>query len=186
VCWGRMLALGLHGGRVMLVDEATGEVRWQVQAHSGARWGAHCRLSPNGRFVASVGDSGQHWTLWDAASGAVHRVGARHDGTGACICGGEGEQILEACPVVAHTAGLLEVAFSPCGQRIATGGFGGAVILWDAQTGEAERRMHTGPGQIWSLSISADGTRLASAGYQGSIRVWDAATGALPKDTRPG
>ena len=27
-----MLALGLKGGRVMLVDETTGQVRWTVQA----------------------------------------------------------------------------------------------------------------------------------------------------------
>ena len=30
-------------------------------------------MSPSGRFVASVGGDIQYWTLWDAASGAVHR-----------------------------------------------------------------------------------------------------------------
>ena len=82
VVLGRMLALGLADGRVMLVDEATGEVKWDVQAHPGTGGGrAYVSMSPdNGRFVASVGMDEKHWKLWDAASGAVHRVGARRKG----------------------------------------------------------------------------------------------------------
>jgi WD40 repeat protein len=173
-----MLALGLDFGRVMLVDEATGDVKWEVRAHTGEDWCA-VAMSPSGRFVASVGFDDTHWTLLDAVSGAVHRVGARHDGTGACICE-EGHQLLHACPVVAHNAGLNTFALSPCGQRLATGGRDNAVILWDAQTGDAEQRMQGawGVGAILSLSFSADGARVASAGYEGSIRVWDT-TGAL-------
>ena len=49
---GRMLALGLSSGRVMLVDEATGEVRWAVQAQP-----YHFLVvmsADTGKFVASV------------------------------------------------------------------------------------------------------------------------------------
>ena len=135
---GRMLALGLGDGRVMLVDEETGEVRWAVQAHSGEDVRTRVATSMGCRFVASVGRCEEQWKLWDAASGAVHRVGPKHDGKGACICvvPDVGQRVLqEGCPVVAHTSGLCAVAFS--GQRFATGGFDG-VIVWDAQTGTAE------------------------------------------------
>ena len=99
--WVRMLALGLHNGRVMMVDEATGEEKWAVQAHP-FNLSARVALSPNGRFVASMGFCDVYWKIWDAASGELHRADATHDGTGA------------------HRGRLHAVAFSPCGQRLAT------------------------------------------------------------------
>jgi len=52
--------------------------------------------------VASVGFDVDDWEIWDALSGELHMVVATHDGTGATI------------------GGLRAVAFSPCGQRLAT------------------------------------------------------------------
>ena len=80
-----MLALGVDGGRVMLVDEATGAVKWAVQAHAGGNWRASVAMSSDGRLVASVGLDDEHWKLWDAASGAVLRVGARHRRRNGCL-----------------------------------------------------------------------------------------------------
>ena len=166
-----------------LVDEATGDVRWEVQPYPGTSRRAAAAMSPSGRFVVSVVDSDEPWTLLDAVNGAVRRVGARHDGTGACICR-EGHQSLKTCPVVAHTRGNYErtgvytVAFSPCGRRFATGSRDRTVIMWDARTGEAEQRMQGSPGNISSLAFSADGARLSSASFEGDVHVWEA-TGAL-------
>jgi len=191
-----MLALGLYFGRVMLVDEATGEEKWTVQAHAGEHFMTNVAMSqlrydcvamsPNGRFVVSVGGFVENWKLWEAADGAEWMAGAMHDGTGACICEVDelGHRVVqEGCPVVAHTAGIWALAFSPCGQRFATGDDDGVVILWDAQTGEAEQRMQAGPmmghSRRTSISFSADGTRVASGCLDPSIYVWDATTGAL-------
>ena len=181
----------------MLVDEATGEVKWDVQAHSVRAWYysmTYLAVSPDSRFVVSVGWHEEHWKLWDASSGTLHRVGATHDGKGACICVFEdgGKRLLQpGCPVVAHIAGRQEVgyraggiravAFSPCGERLATAGQDGAVILWDAQTGKAEHRMELSIENILGLhflSFSADGARLASGDANRFIYVW-ATTGAL-------
>ena len=83
-----MLALGLGGGTVMLVDEATGEVKWEVKAHSqsGHHVGPQVAMSPDGMFVASGGFRDEHWRLWKVECGAFHRVGDSHDGTGECFC----------------------------------------------------------------------------------------------------
>ncbi|KAJ1468064.1 WD40-repeat-containing domain protein, partial [Baffinella frigidus] len=81
------------------------------------------------------------------------------------------------CPVVAHTRELRAVDFSPCGARFATGE-DSAVIVWDAQSGNAEHHFLRGFG-AWALSFSADGARLASVNSDQSIRVWDATTWAL-------
>jgi len=176
----------------MLVDESTGEVKWDVQAHpyvSAPRYGhTKIAMTPDGRRVASVGFNDEQWRLWEAASGTLNRVGARHDGTGACICvvPEAGPTLLhEGCPVVAHRGGLLALAFSPCGQRFATGGEDGAVILWDAQTGDAEHRIHQGTGAVTSITFSTDGELLASGTSDGddgesqTICVWDATRALL-------
>jgi WD40 repeat protein len=175
--------VGSGDGRLRLVDAATGNVRWDVQACRGSRPVIRSvSMSQDGRVVASVGDSEECWKLWDAASGDLRMTGARHDGTGACICkanrSGRRKSLDEGCPVQAHTSGLHAVAFSP-GQRLATGGMDRAVILWDAQTGKAERVMHGHTHRISSLCFSAKGERLASGSWDTSIRVWDVTSGAL-------
>ena len=185
----KMLALGLGGERVTLVDEATGEMKWEVQSPKMALLPpyseSYVAMLPGGRFVASVGVSDEHWTLWDAASGKVHRAGARH-GTGACMCvwpdvPNLGQRLVQAgCPVVAHTTGILAVAISSCGGRLATGGLDGTIILWDvwdAQTGKGEQLMKGDPWGV-ALSFSAHGARLAGGFWDGSIHIWDE-TGAL-------
>jgi len=180
-CLEKMLALGVDGGRVMLVDEATGEVKWAVQAHAGGNWRASVAMSSDGRLLASVGLDDEHWKLWDAASGAVLRAGARHDGTCACTCKVTdigGRLLQDGCPVVAHTSQVRAVALSPCGHRLATGGLDSTVILWDAQTGEAEHLLGHSR-NITSLSFSVKGEWLASGSRDGSIRVWDVPTGVL-------
>ena len=186
-----MLALGLYE-RVMLVDEATGEEKWTVHSHDVTdvamerfRSRTMVAMSPDGRVVLSAQTFGENWMLWEAADGTQKMAGAKH-GAGACICEVDelGHRVVqEGCPVVAHTAGIRAVAFSPCGRRFATaaGDHDREVIIWDAQTGEAEQRLRPEMGQnrCTSISFSADGTRLASGCLDPSMRVWDPATGAL-------
>ena len=174
-----MLAAGTVDGRLSLVDAETGVVRWEVRNDPGG-YVRSVDMSPDGRFVASVSESEDFWRLWDVASGVVSMTGARHDGTGACSCrvnrSGFRRSLDEGCPVLAHTSGLCAVAFSPCGQKLATADLDRAVILWLVDTGKAKHRLEAG-GNV--TSFSADGTLLASGSDDGSIRVWDASTGAL-------
>jgi WD40 repeat protein len=76
-----------------------------------------------------------------------------------------------------HEDRVLSVAFSPDGKRLATAGWGGTAIIWDAATGKdiATLRGHTG--YVTSVAFSPDGKRLASAsGYRGKgeAKIWDA------------
>ena len=152
----------------MLVDASTGEKQWGVQAHPTLSGRTKVAMSPgNGRFVASVGIRDASFKLWDAADGWLHMVGTMHDGTGSCICEVNkfSDKVVQGgCPAVAHTRGIADVAFSPCGQRLATGGEDGVVIVWDVQTGEVEHRMKAGWGAE-TVRFSADGARLASGGF---------------------
>jgi WD40 repeat protein len=78
-----------------------------------------------------------------------------------------------------HVYPLSTLAWSPDGQRIASGGMDRAVQVWDAQTGNVicTYREHTS--NIIGVAWSPDGKHLASAGsyHDATVRVWDASTG---------
>jgi WD40 repeat protein len=71
------------------------------------------------------------------------------------------------------------VAFSPDGKLLATGGSGGTVEFWNAQTGAPAGRTPPGnPGWIRSLQFDRTGTLLVVAGQDGLARLFDVAARA--------
>lgn len=84
-------------------------------------------------------------------------------------------------PVVqrGHAHGVSAVAVTPDGTITATGGPGGAIILWDAAVKTQVLRLAGHTGQVNALAFSADGNTLVSAGADGRVRTWNAGTGAL-------
>lgn len=85
-------------------------------------------------------------------------------------------------------AGSACMAFSPDGQRIASGGtvwqksaqVAGPVVILDRLTGRELRTLEGHRAGVLSVAFSPDGRRLASGGYDGTLRLWDTSTG---KDT---
>ncbi len=64
------------------------------------------------------------------------------------------------------------VAWSPAGDRIATGGFG-LVRVWDVASGRVVGAIEGHEGAVSALAWSPDGARLASGGEDGVVRVID-------------
>ncbi len=72
-----------------------------------------------------------------------------------------------------HSAPVLSVCFSPCGEYLASGGFDRAVIVWDlsSQT-QIARLSNDHDGAVYCVTFSLDGTCLASSSSDTTIRLY--------------
>lgn len=75
--------------------------------------------------------------------------------------------------------GLMTVAVSPDGSRIATGGNDALVKIWDAATGKelASLAGHSAP--IFTVAFSPDGELVASSSQDKTARLWVVSSGEL-------
>jgi len=71
------------------------------------------------------------------------------------------------------------VAFSPDGESLVSGHFGGTVLWWDAVTGDLKGQLrhqrHSGP--IFAVQYSEDGKTILTSGADGHARLWKADSG---------
>ena len=79
-----------------------------------------------------------------------------------------------------HSKVVWGVAYSPDGQRIASGSFDQKVKIWDANTGQEALTLHGHTNTVPGVAFSPDGQRLASASEDGTIRIWDASPITVP------
>jgi RNA polymerase sigma factor (sigma-70 family) len=70
-------------------------------------------------------------------------------------------------------AGIRSVAFSPDGQQIVAGQFGGMLRLHNAANGGVQRAVQAHEMGVNGLAYSADGKRIATAGLDRLVKVWD-------------
>ncbi len=75
------------------------------------------------------------------------------------------------------TSEALSVAWSPCGEFIATGHRNGSVILWDSLTSQCPGTLEGHGDYVRSVVFSPDGCRLASGSDDKTLRVQDSSSG---------
>jgi hypothetical protein len=75
--------------------------------------------------------------------------------------------------------GVLDVAFSPDGSRLATAGADGLAKMWDAATGRELLTLIGHTDSLYSLAFSPDGRYIATSSdvEDTTVKVWDAQTG---------
>src|SRR5258707_4288087 len=76
-----------------------------------------------------------------------------------------------------HSAGVMEVAWSPDGTRLASASNDGTAQVWGAANGGHVYTYRRHAGRVNAVAWSPDGTRLASGSADSTAQVWDAASG---------
>jgi WD40 repeat protein len=78
-----------------------------------------------------------------------------------------------------HTLNVWSVAFSPDGQRIASGSFDKTAKLWRADSGALIQTLTAHAQAVVGVAFSPDGQLLATSGDDSTVRLWRVNDGTL-------
>jgi len=192
-------------GTITRWNLVTRRSEWARSEHKQA---AFLALSPDGRRLASSSLDGS-LRLRDVGTGRVIDTLINDPGLAllGCAFDADGTRLAVACrlqgvrsrlggliklidmrsgaihTLEGHTFGVLDVAFSPGGRRLASAGDDRAIILWDPDRREPVFTLRGHAGGVTRVAFSPDGLLLASGSFDWTVRIWDARP--LPDATRP-
>ena len=75
-----------------------------------------------------------------------------------------------------HGVSVYTVAFSPDGQRLASGGNNNEAILWNVANRNTPTDFRGHTKSVMSVAFSPDGKYLATASHDGFVRLWNVAS----------
>jgi len=151
--------------------------RRQGMATTGHKDVVFCvSVSPDGSQIAS-GSFDKTVMVWRLSPGSKQPVDISKSAPGT-----RAKTSASSKPVMTlkgHTGPVAVVAYSPSGDRIASGGSDTRVLLWNTETGNESLRLAGHNREVTAFAFSADGRYLASGSQDKTIRLWDLDTGRL-------
>ncbi|MFJ1766827.1 hypothetical protein ACIOD2_41315 [Amycolatopsis sp. NPDC088138] len=190
---GRLLATGSEDKTARLWDFSSPEHPRELAKIGQEDGVASLAISPDGRFLATVGDLSGRTQLWTIADPADPALVATVDGEGVTWTGsilttrntglfGAGDQVTlwnvadPRKPVrLASIPGNGLPVFSPDRRLLAVAPAAGGALLWDVSDPAGPRPLEApaaDPEQLKSVAISVDGKTLATGNGE-AIRLWD-------------
>ena len=154
---GRKVAAGDNNGRVWLKDlDGSQQTFWNRKRSGSGVWTPPVAFLPDGKRLAAGGNIAK---VWDTVT------------------------TNELVTFVGHgRAGFLSMravtalACAPNNSTVITGGWQGAVKLWDAASGRELASLDAHEGVVTSVAVSPDGRLLATAEWGKAVKIWDIAT----------
>lgn len=193
---GRILASGEGDGRVTFWDTKTG-MKLREGGNIQASHISSLAFSPDGeRLVSGSADGRLAWWVvedqspitpaWSGSSGWVSQIAITPDRSKMVTLTDKGLVLLWSVPnrpapaIVTQAKDIrrqTEIAFSPDGKSLATGGSNGKITFWDIASRKPTGETKIGHAEdIIDLDFSPNGQILASAGENNSVRLWDTRT----------
>jgi WD40 repeat protein len=193
---GRHLAVGDFGGRVRLLDPATGRVQRELPGHedlvNSLAFSADGRLLASGGFddmaqvvEAATGAVRQKWSLTDhilcgaRSPDGRRRAAATWQGRLFVWDVSDGSKRWEStgCRNLPD-AGVEVVRFAPDGKTLFTGSRDRSLVQWRARDGKLLREFKGHVKGIQNIQFSPDGRLMASSDASGAVRLWDLVGGS--------
>jgi WD40 repeat protein len=193
---GEAFAYSAPGGKIRILNAQTGAERLTLEGLTGQVH--NLAFSSDGAHLAGADRTGRV-VVWETTGGreiASAQIGQMQmlrirfslDGKRLGIAGNSmrlvsGEaRILDLASgqvteLLGHTLLVNDIAFSPDGQRVATGSSDRTVRIWDAGTGMEILTLHGHTQAIQSVRFLSNGHRLISGSSDGTVRVWDGTPG---------
>jgi WD40 repeat protein/serine/threonine protein kinase/Flp pilus assembly protein TadD len=195
---GGILAAGSVSGLVTLWDLATNQPIRTITAHDIPVLGL--AFGPDGRHMVTAGRTVKLWDIEErspehlvrqlpAGAGAISSVAFSPDGRLVASSGFDQTALIQAIDLWEASTGkrlgtiqsqiregIVDLAFHPDGQQLASAQKFEGVVTFDVKTGRSTGRLAGHAGPVRNVAYSADGRVLASASEDGQIWIWDAAT----------
>ncbi len=150
-----LVACGAEGGRIRVLDPATGDVR--LDETTGDESVGVARFSPDGHFLATAGGiTDQDIRVWDLTTGGA------------------------PTRLAGHGAWISALEFRADCKTLISASADQTIRLWNVRDARQLRVLRGHRLEVWSLSLGVDDQTLASGSKDGTVNFWD-----LSKPERP-